>query len=182
MMETLHRLLALHGAGSKAIVWEHNTHIGDARYTSMHREGEVNVGQLAREQLGRDNVFAVGFGSYQGTVLAGRRWDDPHRIMTVPEARRDSWEACLHSELHGHNGLLLSSELRQAPGLAQPIGHRAIGVVYRPEYEQYGNYVPSIIPDRYDAFLHLDRTQALHPLPAAASPHSGPPDLYPWGE
>jgi erythromycin esterase len=181
MMETLHRLLDLHGPDSKAIVWEHNTHIGDARYTDMRRDGEVNVGQLAREQLGRENVFAVGFGSYQGSVIAGRRWDDPHQVMTVPEARRDSWEARLHNELHGHNGLLLSSELRDLPGLAQPIGHRAIGVVYRPEYEQYGNYVPSIIPDRYDAFLYLDRTQALHPLPTQASQHT-PPDLYPWGE
>jgi erythromycin esterase len=181
MMETLHRLLALHGSGSKAIVWEHNTHIGDARYTDMRRDGEVNVGQLAREQLGRSNVFAVGFGSYQGSVIAGRHWDAPHQVMTVPEARRDSWEARLHNELHGHNGLLLSSELRDEPGLAQPIGHRAIGVVYRPEYEQYGNYVPSIIPDRYDAFLHLDLTQALHPLPTQANQHT-PPDLYPWGE
>jgi erythromycin esterase len=181
MMETLERLLALHGPGSKAIVWEHNTHIGDARYTSMRREGEVNVGQLAREQLGRDNVFAVGFGSYQGSVIAGRHWDDPHRIMAVPEARRDSWEERLHNELHGHNGLLLSSELRSEPGLAAPIGHRAIGVVYRPEYEQYGNYVPSLITERYDAFLHIDRTHALHPLPTQTN-HTAPPDLYPWGE
>ena len=182
MMETLQRLLALHGPESKAIVWEHNTHIGDARYTSMRREGEVNVGQLAREQLGRSAVFAVGFGSYQGTVVASRRWDDPYQLMTVPEARADSWEARLHNELHGHDGLLLASELRTEPGLAQPLGHRAIGVVYRPEYEQYGNYVPSIIPDRYDAFLYLDQTTALHPLPAPASQPVAPPDLYPTGE
>jgi erythromycin esterase len=178
MMETLQRLLALHGPTSKAIVWEHNTHIGDARYTSMHREGEVNVGQLAREQLGRENVFAVGFGSYQGSVIAGRRWDASPQVMTVPAARRDSWEDRLHNELHGHNGLLLSHELRNQAGLAQPINHRAIGVVYRPEHEHYGNYVPSIIPDRYDAFLHIDRTQALHPLPTHVGPHT-PPDLYP---
>lgn len=74
----------------------------------------------------------------------------------------------------------LLADLRQQPGLAQPIGHRAIGVVYRPEFEQYGNYVPSIIPDRYDAFLYLDKTKALHPLPTEPSRHT-PPDLYPWG-
>lgn len=90
MLETLHRLPALHGPDSRAVVWAHNTHIGDARYTSMRREGEVNLGQLAREQLGRDQVFAVGFGSYQGNVLAGRRWDDQPRIMAAPAARPDS--------------------------------------------------------------------------------------------
>jgi erythromycin esterase len=179
MMETLQRLLDLHGTGSKAIVWEHNTHIGDARYTDMRREGEVNVGQLAREQLGRDNVFAVGFGSYQGSVIAGRRWDDPHRVMTVPEAPRGTWEHRLHTELNGENGLLLSTELRGQPGLDKSVGHRAIGMVYRPEFEQFGNYVPSVIPERYDAFLYLDQTQALHPLPAQSSPQT-PPNLYPW--
>ena len=181
MMETLQRLLNLHGPDSKAIVWEHNTHIGDARYTNMHREGEVNVGQLAREQLGRDNVFAVGFGSYQGSVIAGRHWDDPHRVMPVPDAPRGTWENRLHAELNGENGLFLSSELRGQPGLDKAIGHRAIGVVYRPEFEQFGNYVPSTIPDRYDAFMYLDQTQALHPLPTQADTHT-PPDLYPWGE
>lgn len=181
MMETLQRLLDLHGPGSKAIVWEHNTHIGDARYTDMRREGEVNVGQLAREHLGRDNVFAVGFGSYQGSVIAGRRWDDPYRTMTVPEARPGTWEHRLHTELNGENSLLLSAELRGQPGLDKPIGHRAIGVVYRPEFEQFGNYVPSVIPERYDAFLYFDQTQALHPLPTEADKHT-PPDLYPWGE
>jgi erythromycin esterase len=180
MMETLTRLLDLHGPSSKAIVWEHNTHIGDARYTSMRREGEVNVGQLAREQLGREQVFAVGFGSYQGSVIAGRRWDDHHRVMTVPAAPRGTWEHRLHQELDGQNGLLLSSELRGQRDLEQPIGHRAIGVVYRPEFEQFGNYVPSIIPDRYDAFLYIDQTKALHPLPTKVAEHT-PPDLYPWG-
>jgi erythromycin esterase len=179
MMETLQRLLDLHGPGSKAIVWEHNTHIGDARYTSMRREGEVNLGQLAREDLGRNEVFAVGFGSYQGSVLAGRHWEAPPHVMAVPKAPHGTWEHRLHTELGGENGLLLSSELRDQPDLNEPVGHRAIGVVYRPEFEQFGNYVPSIIPERYDAFLHLDQTQALHPLPTQPSPHT-PPDLYPW--
>ncbi|WP_369811299.1 erythromycin esterase family protein [Hymenobacter convexus] len=77
--------------------------------------------------------------------------------------------------------MLLSAELRTLPHLKQPVGHRAIGVVYRPQFEQFGNYVPSLIPERYDAFLFLDRTQALHPLPTAPQPNV-PPDLYPWGE
>ncbi|WP_400192842.1 erythromycin esterase family protein [Hymenobacter sp. B81] len=180
MMETLQRLLDLHGPASKAIVWEHNTHVGDARYTDMVADGMVNVGQLARQQLGREQVYAVGFGSYQGSVVAGKSWGAPLEQMPVPEARSNSWEALLHTEL-GQDALLLSSELRGQPALLEHIGHRAIGVVYRPERERLGNYVPTVVPERYDAFLYLDQTRALHPLPTAADTHV-PPDLYPWGE
>lgn len=179
MMETLTRLLDLHGPGSKAIVWEHNTHIGDARYTDMRRDDMVNVGQLAREAYGRDNVFAVGFGSYQGSVIAGKKWGATPEAMRVPEATRGSWEHLLHQQLHGENALLLSDELRNNEALQQPIGHRAIGVVYRPEFERFGNYVPSVMPDRYDAFLFVDQTRALHPLPTQQDENT-PPDLYPW--
>jgi erythromycin esterase-like protein len=181
MMETLTRLLDLHGPDSKAIVWAHNTHIGDARYTDMRREDMVNIGQLAREQLGRDKVFSVGFGSYQGSVIAGKAWGAPLEKMTVPAATRNSWEQQLHNQLGGENALLLSSELKQNDGLRKSQGHRAIGVVYRPQFEQFGNYVPSVIPERYDAFLFLDRTKALHPLDIHPA-ENGAPDLYPWGE
>jgi erythromycin esterase len=181
MMETLTRLLDLHGPDSKAIIWEHNTHIGDARYTDMRRDDMVNVGQLAREQFGRDNVFSVGFGSYQGSVIAGREWGAPFETMPVPEARRNSWEYLLHQQLEGDNALLFSRELRAVPTLRESVGHRAIGVVYRPEVEQLGNYVPSLIPERYDAFLFLDHTRALHPL-GTEPQENVPPDLYPWGE
>ena len=181
MMQTLTRLLDLHGPDSKAIIWEHNTHVGDARYTDMRREDMVNVGQLAREAYGRENVFIVGFGSYQGSVIASRKWGATPEAMTVPAAPRHSWEHQLHQQLNGENALLLSSELRGIPDLQQPLDHRAIGVVYRPEFERFGNYVPSIIPDRYDAFLFIDQTQALHPLPTHPDEHN-PPDLYPSGE
>jgi erythromycin esterase-like protein len=179
MMETLTRLLELHGPDSKAIVWEHNTHVGDARYTDMVADGMVNVGQLARQQLGRENVYIVGFGSYQGSVVAGKSWGAPLEKMPVPEARPSSWEALLHTDI-GRDALLLSSELRPLPALQDHLNHRAIGVVYRPEREKYGNYVPTVVPERYDAFLYLDQTRALHPLPTPTDEHV-PPDLYPWG-
>ncbi|AYA37957.1 erythromycin esterase family protein [Hymenobacter oligotrophus] len=178
MMETLQRLLDLHGPESKAIVWEHNTHVGDARYTDMVADGMVNVGQLARQELGRENVFIVGFGSYQGSVIAGKSWGAPFEKMTVPEARSNSWEAILHADI-GQNALLFSDELRRHDALLDHLNHRAIGVVYRPERERFGNYVPTVVPERYDAFLYLDETRALHPLPTAADEHV-PPDLYPW--
>lgn len=181
MMETLTRLLDLHGPQSKAIVWAHNTHVGDARYTDMRRAGEVNLGQLAREQLGRPQVFSVGFGSYEGSVVAGSEWGATLEKMPVPPAVRDSWENQLHHQLRGDNAVLFSTELRDHPQLRQPVGHRIIGVVYRPQSEQLGNYVPSLIPERYDAFLFLDRTQVLHPLPTAPQLNVLP-DLYPWSE
>ncbi|GAA4369360.1 hypothetical protein GCM10023185_42940 [Hymenobacter saemangeumensis] len=179
MAETLSRLMTLHGPAAKAIVWEHNTHVGDARYTDMARSGEVNVGQLVRKQYGPENVFIVGFGSYQGSVIAADAWGATPRAMPVPEAQPNSWEDLLHRSGPG-NKLVLSQDLRGNKFFKRSIGHRAIGVVYSPSRERFGNYVPSIIPQRYDAFLFLDQTQALRPL---GTPVKGnePPDLYPSG-
>ncbi|MCC2546373.1 erythromycin esterase family protein [Hymenobacter sp. BT175] len=179
MMETLKRLLERHGPSSKAIVWEHNTHVGDARYTDMASSGEVNVGQLARQQLGRDNVFIVGFGSYQGSVIAADAWGAPIKRMPVPEAKEGSWEDLLHAT-GATNKLILSKDLREVPFFKRRLGHRAIGVVYNPRVERFGNYVPSVIPQRYDAFIYLDKTTALHPLETPVKGNE-PPDLYPSG-
>lgn len=180
MMETLTRLLDLHGPDSKAIVWAHNTHVGDARYTDMVADGMINLGQLARQQLGRSSVYIVGFGCYEGSVIASPSWGAPLEQMTVPPARPGSMGAMLHADI-GTDALLLSSELRPLPPLQDHLYHRAIGVVYRPEREKYGNYVPTVLPERYDAFLFFEQTTALHPLPAPTDEHV-PPDLYPWGE
>jgi erythromycin esterase len=176
MTNTLNRLTQFHGPDSKAIVWEHNTHIGDARYTDMARDGMFNVGQVVREEHG-DDVVLVGFGSYQGTVIAGRGWDAPMEVMEVPSAMSGSWEQVLH-DLDAQDRLLLFQKpVTGGHELAVPRGHRAIGVVYHPEFER-GNYVPTVLPLRYDAFLYLDRTEALHPL--HIEPRAGPPELYPW--
>ncbi len=164
MAETLERLMAHHGPRARAIVWEHNTHIGDARYTDMVDEGEHNVGQLVRQRHGESGqVVLVGFGSHRGTVIAGRRWEAPMERMIVPPARGGSWEDVLH-QAGPEDRLLLLPAARRSPEMLQSRGHRAIGVVYRPELESYGNYVPSVLPRRYDAFLYLDVTEALHPL------------------
>jgi erythromycin esterase-like protein len=180
MMETLTRLLELHGPDSKAIVWEHNTHVGDARYTDMARSGMVNVGQLVREQYGEQNAYIVGFGSYKGSVIAAGEWGEVMERMEVPPAPRGTWEHLLH-EISPQNKLIFSKDLRQVPELKDTIGHRAIGVVYHPKMERYGNYVPSVMPYRYDAFAYLDVTRSLHPL-AIYQDHSQPPELYPWAE
>jgi erythromycin esterase-like protein len=161
------------------MVWEHNTHIGDARYTDMADEGMVNVGQLVREQHSREGVFLVGFGSYRGSVIAAKDWEAPMEKMRVPPAREGSWEDVLH-RTGASNNLLLLNEVRGLEEFNAERGHRAIGVVYHPEYEQYGNYVPTVLPRRYDAFCYVDETSALHPL------HTHPalekiPETYPWG-
>ncbi|WP_420459242.1 erythromycin esterase family protein [Neolewinella sp.] len=178
MMQTLDRLLDFHEANSKAIVWEHNTHIGDARYTDMAHAGMVNIGQLAREAYGEAAVRLVGFGSYAGTVVAGQAWGAPPEVMDVPPARENSWEAALH-RAGSDRFYLLSSEFEGPAAHDTEVDHRAIGVVYDPAREAYGNYVPSRIGRRYDAFIHIDRTRALHPLDVTANTHRVP-ETYPW--
>jgi erythromycin esterase len=178
MMETLDRLLQFHGHGSKGIVWEHNTHIGDARATNMKRAGMINIGQLAREQYGINNVYLAGLGSYQGTVIAGEAWGAAMQTIAVPPARPGSIEHTLH--LEGGDGYLLFNNEETRLAYESRVDHRAIGVVYNPENERYGNYVPSKMADRYDAFLFIDRTRALHPL--HLHPHREKlPETFPFG-
>ena len=181
MVETLERLMRHHGPGAKAIVWEHNTHIGDARATDMREQGEVNVGQLVREEHGEDDVVLVGFSSHRGTVIAGESWDAPMEVMDVPPGRPDSWEDVLHRASDENKLLLLRHTPRTSP-MYEERGHRAIGVVYHPHYERHGNYVPTVLPRRYDAFLYLDETRTLRPLHAPWSGEPDEPETFPSGE
>ncbi len=160
MADTLDRLLAHHDG--KGVVWAHNTHVGDARATSMAASGEVNIGQLARERHGADQVVLVGFGSHRGTVVAGDAWGAPMETMPVPPARHGSLEAVLHHD--APPSALFVWPADRPSLLTDELAHRAIGVVYHPERERWGNYVPTVLGDRYDAFLWFDETSALRPL------------------
>lgn len=177
MMETLDRLIKFHGENAKGIVWEHNTHIGDARATGMSRAGMVNIGQLAREEYGEENVYLAGFASYKGTVIAGKEWGAPMKVMEVPEARPGSIEATLHDQNIDNGYILFSNETDSL--YKSTIKHRAIGVVYNPSNEKYGNYVPSVLSKRYDAFIFIDKTKALHPLHLHTDKHKLPA-TYPF--
>ena len=177
MVDALQSIVKFYGNDAKVIIWEHNTHVGDARYTDMKDGGMVNVGQLVRETYGENNVFIIGSGSYSGSVIASDQWGGPITTMSVPPAQNGSWEELLHRTGAG-NKIVLSSELKQNNALMQSIGQRAIGVVYDPNNEN-GNYVPSVIPNRYDAFVFTDRTSALHPI--NVSTRNEPPDTYPSG-
>jgi erythromycin esterase len=178
MMETLKRLLQFHDKNSKAIVWEHNTHIGDARFTDMKRHGMFNIGQLAREQLGEKDTVLVGFGSYQGTVIAGKYWEAPMEVMQVPAAREGSFEELIHRR-YAENRLLVFDHSNSNERYDRELPHRAIGVVYNPEREKNGNYVPSVMNSRYDVFLYIDKSAALHPMHFKPDGHKIP-ETYPF--
>ncbi len=178
MADTLDRLLEHYGEGAKAIVWEHNTHVGDARFTDMAARGLVNVGQLVRERHGEDDVVIVGFGSARGTVVAGDYWGAPHEVMPVPPARSGSLEALL-SGAGIASGLFVHPRGPQPDWLTDDLDHRAIGVVYNPAYDGFRNYVPTVLGRRYDAFCFVDETRALQPLPVHA--RAAEPETFPTG-
>jgi erythromycin esterase-like protein len=172
--------MEFHGKQAKSIVWAHNTHIGDAKYTDMAEAKMLNIGQLVREHAGDEKAALVGFGTYQGTVIAAKEWGEKMERMHVPPAVNGSWDSMIHELSKGHNRLpifrdyslkeysekrkLIAEEEKEDLRSKTKRGQRAIGVVYNPEYEKYGNYVPTDLIRRYDAFLYIDKTHALHPL------------------
>jgi erythromycin esterase-like protein len=179
MADTIDRLAAHFGPGARGLVWEHNTHVGDARATDMAAEGLVNVGQLMRERHASEGVLLVGFAAHRGTVIAAGAWGAAEKVMPVPAAREGSHEQLLHATL-GVPALLLFEEDRSGPWLADRRGHRAIGVVYAPEREA-GNYVPTRMGDRYDALIWLEQVEALHPLHHEARPSEAEYETEPTG-
>jgi erythromycin esterase-like protein len=172
MADTLDRLLG--HAGEKAVVWEHNTHIGDARATDMASAGMVNVGQLLRERHGPDDVVLVGLGGHRGGVIAGEAWGAQMQRMPVPPARPGSLEAVLHDRV-GEDTLVVVPPGTGPEWLHRRLDHRAIGVVYRPERERWGNYVPTVLAQRYDAFLYFEETSPLQPLHLERADEHVPP-------
>ncbi|HLW31391.1 MAG TPA: erythromycin esterase family protein [Aequorivita sp.] len=162
MRETVGDLLALYGQNSKGVVWAHNTHIGDASFTSMRNTGEKNIGQLKRESLGKENVFLVGFSSYKGKVIAGSSWGARMEEMTIPNAINNSVETQLKKTGLNAFYLIFDEEDRLEKNL-KVTGHRAIGVVYNPQFDRR-QFVPTIVPMRYDALIFFKETKALQPL------------------
>ena len=163
MWETIQRLLNEYGNNSRAIVWAHNTHVGDADATYMRYQGRVNIGQLSRKELGRDQVFIAGFGTGTGRVSAGSHWGARMERMQVPEGIEGSYEDIFSKLNYDQFYLVFDEEDRKHPLLSQFIGHRAIGVVYDPGQESL-NYVPTILPQRYDAFIFIRKTGSLQPV------------------
>ena len=161
MHNTTQHLLKIHGDNSRGIVWAHNTHIGDARATGMNQQGMHNIGQLSRETLGEDNVTLVGFTTYKGRVNAGARWGAIMARMRIPAAKEGSVESILKECGMDAFYTIFDDRIKSLPQLQNPIGHRAIGVVYNPSTERMHNYVPSILPKRYDAIVFIKNSNPL---------------------
>lgn len=178
MVSTLDSLMRFYGADAKAIVWAHNTHVGDARATDMRSEGMLNIGQLVREEYGEEDTVLIGFASHHGSTIAGRRWGGEMQKMLVPSAMKGSVEEILHSD-STENKLLLFNDEYLKERFDKWLGHRAIGVAYLPERDtEY--YVPTQLSSRYDAVMYFERTQALYPLHLQPDGHQVP-ETYPFG-
>jgi protein-L-isoaspartate(D-aspartate) O-methyltransferase len=183
MFETLKSLFGFYGPDSKGIVWEHNSHVGDARATEMSSRGEHNVGQLSRTWL-PEGTYIVGFGTDHGTVAAASNWDQPMERMRVVPAREGSYEHLFHRTDMRAFALPLRVPLRRAirEELAAPLLERAIGVVYRPRTELQSHYFYASLPHQFDEYIWFDETRAVRPLEAGPpSDRSDRADTYPFG-
>ena len=183
MFATLKAVLDHGGPDAKAVVWAHNSHIGDARFTEMGQErGELNIGQLCRQEFGNDCAL-IGLGTHTGTVAAASDWDGEMEIKQVRPSRPDSYEYLCHQL--GEERFLLDfaddapARLRQV--LREALLERYIGVIYRPETERWSHYSQSTLARQYDAFVWFDTTSAITPLPDQGPVQEGVDDTYPFG-
>jgi len=181
MFDTLELLLAAKGADARAVVWAHNSHVGDARFTEMGQgRKELNVGQLVREQYG-EQARLIGFGTHGGTVAAASAWDAPMEVKRINPSRPDSYERLCHDAGLGRF-LLDLREGRNEPmreRLLEPRLERFIGVIYRPDTERWSHYSAAILPRQFDAFVWFDETSAVTPLPTVQ--RGGAEETYPFG-
>jgi protein-L-isoaspartate(D-aspartate) O-methyltransferase len=181
MFETLCHLLEAKGRSSKAVVWAHNSHIGNAAATEMGQiRDELNIGQLAKEKFGHQ-ARLIGFGTHAGTVAAATDWDDPMEVKKVIPSLAGSYERMCHDS--GVERFLL--DLREGQDdrivgpLMEPRLERFIGVIYRPETERWSHYSQAVLPNQFDGWVWFDETKAVTPLPGKQLP--GEEETYPFG-
>jgi len=185
MFETLQHLLDAGGSDARAVVWAHNSHIGDARHTEMGSvRGELNIGQLCREHYGpcgEGGAALIGFGTHAGTVAAASDWNAPMQVMEVNPSRPDSVERLFHDAGNVRCLLDLREGIHPQPRLAlqEPRLERFIGVIYRPDTELWSHYSAASLPMQFDAWTWFDRTSAVAALPSGHG--TGMPDTYPFG-
>ena len=185
MFETLNMILDAK-PDSKAIIWAHNSHIGNAAVTAMGMErDELNIGQLAKEKW-QAKARLIGFGTHSGAVAAADDWDASMRIKRVRPSLPDSYERACHDsevprfllDLREGEG---NREVREA--LSEARLERFIGVIYRPDTERWSHYSEAILPRQFDAWVWFDETEAVTPLPGEQRPgeqvHED--ETYPFG-
>ena len=180
MFETLKTLRNFHWPNNKAIIWAHNSHVGDAAATDMSRRGEFNIGHLCRKEYGT-RAYSIGFGTDSGTVAAASDWDGPMQIMTVQPSQPDSYERLCHDT--GLDAFMLAFRHARSEALLQRLSEarleRAIGVIYRPDSELASHYFHAVLPKQFDEYIWFDRTRAVQPF--AVAELEGVPDTYPFG-
>lgn len=183
MAETLDALVSYldRKAGrAKIAVWEHNSHLGDARATEMGRRGELNVGQLTREKYADDAVL-IGFTTYRGTVTAASDWGGSAERKRVRPALAGSYEALFHASGRDRFLLIMDDSDVVAGQLGASRLERAIGVIYRPETERQSHYFQARLPDQFDAVLHFGETCAVKPLETTEAWEAGElPETFPF--
>jgi len=180
MFDTLRSVLAFRGPQSKAVIWEHNSHIGDARATQMSARGEFNIGQLVRQKY-PDEAYLIGFGTDHGTVAAASEWGGPMEVKQVQPSHIDSYERLCHESKTDNFLLPLSKPLQETTRnelLAERL-ERAIGVIYHPETELQSHYFYASLPRQFDEYIWFDETRAVEPLTRETT--KGMPDTFPFG-
>ena len=183
MFETLEALLRFHGPAAKAVLWEHNSHLGDAAAPEMGVRGELNVGHLCRERFG-DDAYLVGFGTDHGTVAAAHEWDGPMHVMTVRPSHPESYERLSHDA--GVPAFLVPLRAPRRPEVREellpPRLERAIGVLYRPDSELQSHYFHATLPHQFDEWVWIDETHAVRPVTDEEARALGPAHPFaPYG-
>ncbi|HEY8576867.1 MAG TPA: erythromycin esterase family protein [Devosia sp.] len=178
MFDMLQTLLQARGPDSKAVVWAHNSHIGNAAATEMGWDGQLNIGQLCKEEFGAAAV-SIGFGTHDGTVAAADDWDEPMEVMSIVPSRRGSIESLFNQAGHAASLTDLRNDPDLSAALAEPRLERAIGVVYRSDTELQSHYFKAVLHQQFDGFVWFDHTEAVTPLPS--DPPKGTPETYPFG-
>jgi erythromycin esterase-like protein len=178
MFDTLQHLLARRGPQAKAVVWAHNSHIGDASATAMGWRGQFNIGELCRTAYGK-NAALIGFGTDRGVVAAADDWDQPMQLKKVVPSRADSYERVFRETGKPRSLTDLREDREVRDVLSRPRLERAIGVVYRPDTELHSHYFEAVLPEQFDAWVWFEETTAVTPLPT--DPPHGVPETWPFG-
>ena len=169
------------GTAPRIVVWEHNSHVGDARATEIGRQVEWNVGELSRKRYG-DGAFLVGFSTYDGWVTAASDWDGPAERKQVRPALPGSYEDVFHQTGIGNFMLPLRPAGPARDALSEQRLERAIGVLYLPRTERQSHYFTADLPQQFDAVIHFDTTDAVQPLEPTSHWDTGEaPETYPVG-
>jgi len=178
MFNTLQHVMDARGPNAKAVVWAHNSHIGNAAPTAMGWQGEFNIGELCKAVYGEEAAL-IGFGTDRGMVAAADDWNEPMRVMRVLPSRPDSYERIFRQTGIARSLTDLRKRTEVVDLLSKPRLERAIGVVYRPDTEFYSHYFEAVLPEQFDGYVWFEETKALTPLPTV-KPH-GVPETYPFG-